>query len=185
MRCLEEKEFVVFDVETTGLSPTFGDRIVEIAALKAKGLQKIDHFHSLVNPGRSISLAAFEVNRISDQMVANAPRFQDIAADLLCFINGATLIGHNIRFDLGFLYHELETAGLTIGRDIIFLDTMQIARRVLPELRRYPLWAVANALGIQERQKHRAMSDVELTFEVFCRLARLAHTHNMLEEFLA
>jgi DNA polymerase III epsilon subunit family exonuclease len=185
MSALEEKEFIIFDVETTGLSPSFGDRIVEIAALKVKGLKPVERFHSLVNPGRPISLAAFEVNRISDQMVAKAPCIHDVLPSFLTFIGQTTLVGHNIRFDLGFLYHELEIAGLSLGHAVESLDTIQIARRVLPDLRRYPLWLVADTLGIKENQKHRAMADVELTFEVFCRLLRMASEKNILEEFLA
>lgn len=182
MQRFQEKEFVVFDVETTGLSPSSGDRIVEIAALKIRNLKPVERFHSMVNPQRPISFAAFEVNGISDQMVASAPRCGDILPDFLQFLGQATIIGHNVHFDLNFLHHELGLANLKVEQEIDFIDTIRLARQVMPRLRRYPLWLVADALGIKESQKHRAMADVELTFEVFYRLIHVAHEQNILKD---
>ena len=182
MQRFHEKEFVVLDVETTGLSPSNGDRIIEIAALKIKDLKPVGRFHSLVNPQRPISFAAFEVNGISDRMVASAPFCGDLLPDLLQFFGGATIIGHNVQFDLNFLYYEIALARLKILQDLDAIDTIRLARRMMPHLKRYPLWLVADALGIKEAQKHRAMADVELTFEVFCRLIRMAHERKMLDD---
>ncbi len=184
MQRFHEKEFVVFDVETTGLSPGSGDRIVEIAALKVRGLKPVARFHSLVNPGRPISFAASEVNGISDDMVAAAPRCREILPDFLQFLGQATMIGHNVRFDLSFLHHEVGLASLKIGHEIEAIDTIRLARQMMPRLKRYPLWLVADALGIEESQKHRAMADVELTFEVFYRLIHMAHEQNRLSDLL-
>ncbi len=179
------KEYVIFDVETTGLSPLKGDRLVEVAALKIKNLQPVNRFHSLINPERSISLAAFEVNRISDKMVMNAPRSFEILPSFLEFLGEATVVGHNIKFDLGFLHNELDLAGLPTKKKIQSVDTIRIARKVMPHLRRYPLWFVADSLGISERQKHRAMADVDLTFDVFCRLIKIAKEKNMIKEIFS
>lgn len=182
MQNLKEKEFVVFDVETTGLSPASGDRIIEIAALKVKNLKPGERFHSMVDPQRPLSFAAFEVNGISEQMLAGAPRCCDILSDFLKFIGTATLIGHNIRFDLNFLYYELELAGIKLAREVKSVDTIYLARQMMPQLKRYPLWLVADALGIRESQKHRAMADVDITFEVFYRLIHMANETNRLKD---
>jgi len=179
----QEKEFVIFDVETTGLSPANGDRVVEIAALKIRALKPIARFHSLVDPGRAISFGAFEVNGISEQMLAGAPRCCEILPDFIQFLGEATLVGHNIRFDLSFLQYELEVARLKLDRELNFIDTIRLARQIMPHLKRYPLWFVAASLGIKESQKHRAMADVELTFEVFYRLIHMAHEQNRLKDF--
>jgi DNA polymerase-3 subunit epsilon len=95
-------EFVIFDVETTGLSPIDGDRIVEIAALKIKGSAVVDQFHSLVNPQRSMPMQATQVNNITDDMLITAPIAADILPEMINFIGGACVAGHNVRFDLNF-----------------------------------------------------------------------------------
>lgn len=182
MERLKAKEFVVFDVETTGLSPLGGDRIIEIAALKIKNLKPVAQFHSLVDPLRPVSFPAYEVNGISDEMLVGAPRAREVLPQFLKFLGQAALIGHNISFDMNFLYNEMDLSGLEREQEFKSIDTIRIARRVLPQLKRYPLWLVAATLGITENQKHRAMADVELTFEVFCRLIHLAQEKKMLEE---
>src|ERR1700690_4552598 len=93
-------EFVIFDVETTGLSPIDGDRIVEMAAVKGKGTQVVDRFYSLVNPQRSMPSQATLVNNITQDMLAGAPVAADILPQIICFIGGACVAGHNVRFDL-------------------------------------------------------------------------------------
>lgn len=181
MQRFKEKDYVIFDVETTGLSPSSGDRIVEIAALKVRDLKPVARFHSLIDPQRPISFGAFEVNGISEKMLEGAPLCRDILPSFLEFVGHATLIGHNIRFDLNFLYYELELAGLKSQQDFESVDTIYLARQMMPHLKRYPLWLVADALNIKESQKHRAMADVDLTFQVFCRLIFMAQEANKLQ----
>jgi len=183
MEKLKTREFVIFDVETTGLSPMGGDRVVEIAALKIKDLKPVARFQTLVDPCRPVSFAAYEVNGISDKMLVGAPRAKDILPPFLKFVGKSTLIGHNIAFDMNFLYNEMDLCAMKIQEEFETIDTIRLARRLMPTLKRYPLWLVADALGIKESQKHRAMADVELTFEVFSRLVILAHEKNMLGEF--
>src|SRR5271163_1362727 len=96
-------EFVIFDVETTGLSPIDGDRIVEIAAVKVRGLVVVDKFYSLVNPQRNIPSQASQVNNITEDMVNKAPVSADILPQMIHFIGGACVAGHNVKFDLNFL----------------------------------------------------------------------------------
>jgi len=182
MERFSDREFVIFDVETTGLSPASGDRIVEIAALRTRNLKPINQFYALIDPCCPISPGAFEVNRITPQMLSGAPKASQILPGFLDFLSDATLVGHNIRFDLGFLYNELDLAGLFLRREFVSIDTISLARAMMPGLGRYPLWRVADALGVKESQKHRAMADVQMTFEVFKRLVKMADEKNMIKE---
>jgi len=194
----ETCRFVVFDVETTGLSPGYGDRIIEIGALQVniplvivpgsgssriraldiRRLTKGKSFSSLVKVDEDISYGAFLVNRITPAMLQTAPRAEKILPEFLKFIAGSCLIGHNVRFDLGFLLHELSLAGLTLP-EVHFMDTVRLARRLLPELRRYSLASLIYFLGIDRIQEHRAMSDVELTYLVFRSLLAIADRRDL------
>ncbi|MFC1703361.1 exonuclease domain-containing protein [Candidatus Omnitrophota bacterium] len=167
---LRNTEFVIVDVETTGLSPQMGDRICEIAAMRVKGKKIVSTFQSLVNPQRSISYGAYEVNHISDDMVKDAPEFNEILPRFMEFIQDTCLVGYNVNFDLGFIRNELSMLGSDIPLTIGLIDVLRMARRLLPDAGRYPLWHVAQVLKISMPQKHRAFGDVELTKEVFDKL---------------
>jgi DNA polymerase III epsilon subunit len=165
---LENASIVVFDVETTGLSPRTGDRICEIGAVRLKGTVEFSRFQSLVHPERTIPPRVTAIHHITDDMVASAPRFRDIADDLLGFAEGATLAAYNAAFDLGFLNEELRRTG-TPPWDAPVMDILVLARRLLPGMR-HPLWQVAQVLGIPFPVQHRAMADVEVTADVFRKL---------------
>lgn len=179
MKQIKDKDLIFLDVETTGLSPIDGDRIVEVAALKIRDFKEAGRFTTLVNPGREISYEAFLVNRITPAMIKNAPPMKDVVSDLLLFIGGGCVIGHNIKFDLQFLNHELRLAGKEpLGKNPV-VDTIRMARALMPDLPSYSLASVASILGIRLEQKHRAMSDVELTFEIFIDLLDKAKGRNI------
>jgi len=167
-------EFVIFDVETTGLSPVDGDRIVEIAALKIKGSQVVDQFHSLVNPQRHMPEQATRVNNITDEMLLTAPLAVDILPDMIQFIGGACVAGHNVRFDLNFLCYELALIGRRLNDQTPAVDTLKMARDLLPYLSNHKLAYLARSLGVTVDQTHRAMADVQLTVAVFLRLMEMA-----------
>ncbi len=165
---IEDAVFTIFDTETTGLNPEFGDRIVEIAAVKLINNRKISRFQSLVNPLRPISEAAFQVNHISPDMVAQAPRMDAVLPEFLGFVGDSCLCSYNAGFDMAFLYNEMKLADLSMpGRDLVVIDILKMARKLLPALERHALWFVAEHLGMAERQEHRALADVELTLAVF------------------
>jgi len=174
MKNFKTKTIVFFDVETTGLSSAYGDKIIEIAALKTKNLKPIDTFNSLVNPQRDISFEAFQVNRISQDMVDDAPTARDVLPDFLKFIKGAVLVGHNVKFDLGFINNELSFIGKKINAKAVIIDTLKMSRGLCPTLGRYALWIVAQSLGIKREQEHRALTDVQLDFDVFLKLIEIA-----------
>jgi DNA polymerase-3 subunit epsilon len=103
---IDEIEFTIFDTETTGLEPASGDRIVEIAGIRFRGKERIATFQTLVNPNRPISEAAFQVNRITQDMLKGAPGADAVMPKFLNFIQGSCLCSYNAGFDLEFLNNE-------------------------------------------------------------------------------
>ncbi|MFH1086494.1 MAG: exonuclease domain-containing protein [Chloroflexota bacterium] len=159
------------DVETTGLSPRYGDRVCEIAVLRVEGDEPADALQQLINPLRPISPGAQAVNGISAEMLRDAPIFHDVADRLLALCEGAVLVAHNAPFDLSFLTAEFAYAGLR-APDWITLDTLSLARGLL-DVPSYSLGALAQALDVRVHGRaHRAMVDVLLTRGVFARLAQ-------------
>ncbi len=131
-------DYIVFDLETTGVSVN-SDEIIEISALKIEKGRVIEEFTTLVNPLRPIPYAASMVNGITDEMVAQAPVLQEALADFLDFAGNSVLVGHNIHtFDMKFIYRAVqEFYGKTWSND--YVDTLSMARSCLPKLRRYRL----------------------------------------------
>ncbi|MBU1727325.1 MAG: WYL domain-containing protein [Candidatus Omnitrophica bacterium] len=166
-RNLDEVEFVIFDTETTGLDSGSGDRIIEIAGVRIVQGRSIAQFESLINPHREVSAGAFSVNNISAQMLSSAPEAEIVIPKFLDFIQDSCLCSYNAGFDLGFLNQELKLLGRSFPEDVIVVDVLKMARKLMPGLERYPLWFVAQKLDIRTQQAHRAFSDVELTFGVF------------------
>ena len=172
-------EFVIFDVETTGLSPIDGDRIIEIAAVKVKGAQVMDKFYSLVNPQRSLPPEATLINNITEDMLEGAPLACDILPQMIYFIGGACVAGHNVRFDLNFLCYELALIGRRLNDQTPAVDTLKMARDLLPYLSSHKLSYLARSLGVVVDQTHRAMADVHLTVAVFLRLMEMAEDKDL------
>ncbi len=167
---------IVLDTETTGLSAETGDRIIEIGcvelvARKLTGNNK--HFY--VNPGRSSSEEALRVHGISDEFLADKPRFAAVVDELLDYLEGAELIIHNAPFDLGFLNKELELAGKPPIRTVIggVIDTVVMAKEMFPG-KRNSLDALCDRLGVDNssRTLHGALLDAELLADVYINLTR-------------
>jgi DNA polymerase III epsilon subunit len=180
-RNIDEVEFTLFDTETTGLEPETGDRIVEIAAVRFKGKQRLATFEVLVNPKRPISEAAQRVNKITPEMLKGAPVIEAVMPKFLKFIQDSCLCSYNATFDLEFLNYELKLMGQNLPQEIMAVDILKMARRLAPGLERYALWFVAEKLGIQTEQKHRALADVELTLEVFYKLGEILKTKQVFD----
>jgi DNA polymerase-3 subunit epsilon len=158
---LDEVTFAVLDVETTGLTPQFGDRICELALLRFRGDRELGRFHTLVNPQRPISPGAFAVNGIREQDLVDAPIFAEIAPRLLDLLEESTLVAHNAPFDLSFLAAEFQICDLRLTANPI-IDTLALARRCY----RFPsnsLQTVARLLGVDTMGQHRALADVVTT----------------------
>jgi len=170
---IEDIEFTIFDTETTGLNPGSGDRIVELAGVRIKGKERIGLYQSFVDPEREISEAAFAVNKITPAMLKGAPPAKKVLPDFLKFCAGTCLCSYNAGFDLEFLNNELKIIGAGHLKDFMVVDVLKMSRRLIPNLSRYALWFVAESLGIKNKQEHRALSDVELTLDVFYRLKEI------------
>lgn len=182
---IRNTEFIVFDVETTGLSALDGDRIIEIAAIKIKDLKPVATFHSLINPLRDVPASATNVNHISEDMLIGAPTAEEFFPGLIDFIGGGCVVGHNIKFDLNFVCYELSLCGRRLREETPAIDTLKMAKALIPYLSSYKLSHVANALGITVGETHRALSDTQLTADVLTRLMDMAADRRIedLQEF--
>lgn len=167
---IDQIEITIFDTETTGLNPFTGDRIVELAGLRVKGPVRLAQFDTLINPGREISSGAFAVNKITPEMLKDALSMEKVMPRFLEFIQGSCLCSYNAGFDLGFLNQELKLLGAQEIKNFVVIDVLTMAKKLLPGLTRYTLWAVAEELKVKLTQKHRAFADVEMTWEVFNKL---------------
>lgn len=162
---LSQVPLVFLDTETTGLSPRFGDRMVEIALARFRGDAMENFFETLLNPERSISPGAARIHGISDRDVTDAPRFRDVAAHVRAEMEGAVIVGHNAAFDLGFVSNEFRMARVNPPANLA-LDTVLLLRRHF-SFRSNALQKVADALGIERQSSHRALADVLTTRAVF------------------
>jgi DNA polymerase III subunit epsilon len=168
---LEEAEFCIVDVETTGLSPRLNN-IIEIGIVKISGLKITGRFSSLINPGRSIPYFITTLTGISDDDVYNAPFFDDIAYDIKDFISGSVLIGHNLSFDYSFLRKEFSASGFDLNvKERIC--TMLLARRLFPQEKSKSLANVCRFLNVKNSKKHRAVGDAEATAHIFLKMVSL------------
>ena len=167
---LRDAPLAFVDTETTGLRPDLGHRLVEIAILRTNGLDEVERFSTLVNPQRLLDPGAIAVNKITPDMVADAPTFAEILPDVHRMLDGAVIVMHNAPFDMGFLESEYRIAkDNTLSVDAI-LDTLMLARRQY-HFNSNSLGNIARTLNIRTPNAHRAMGDVLTTFEVFRRFS--------------
>jgi DNA polymerase-3 subunit epsilon len=165
------KRLIILDTETTGLSPADGNRIVEIGCIELLNNRRGKQFHSLINPERDIPAEAARIHGITQEKVADAPRFVDLVDDFLAFIADDPLVIHNASFDMGFLNAELERLQrppLAMSRAI---DTIALSRRKFPGLSA-SLDALCRRLKIDNshRTLHGALLDADLLASVYLEL---------------
>ncbi len=165
-RPIEEVTFTVIDVETTGLSST--DRVIEVAALRMRGLEEIERYQSLVNPGMPIPEISSNLSSITDEMVADAPLFPEVAPEFERLLENAVFVAHNAPFDLGFLSRERRRWDLPQWTGPV-LDSLRLARNLL-DLESYGLGALREALQLAHIPSHRAMDDVLATVALLTHL---------------
>lgn len=165
-------EFVALDVETTGLKPLH-QRIVEVAAIRYQDGVEVGRFETLLNPGKRIPQYISGLTGITDAHVVDAPPFSEIAEEMVAFLGPSLIVGHNVGFDISFINAELKRLGqpsLVNER----IDTLGLATRLLPKIRKPSLDNVALAVGLNPRNVHRAGGDARLTAQVALRLAEQA-----------
>lgn len=158
-------KIVLFDLETTGLNPAGGDRIVELAAVRFRDGKPIEEFATLVNPMRPISRGASRVNGLTDPMVSDAPVIEEVFKEFLDFLGPSTVGAHNASFDVGFLVAEAGRVGVSPPTNPV-LCTLELARNLLPRLRSHSLANLVSALDLGMAVRHRALSDVYATAAV-------------------
>jgi len=166
---LADVTFVALDLETTGARPGPG-KITEVGAVRIRGFQELERFSTLINPMRPIPPMITRITGITQEMVAEAPRIEEVIQELLEFLRGAVLVAHNAPFDLGFLNYELQRlTGRRLGDGAI--DTLPLARALAPGLPNYRLGTVADALAAPVSPCHRALADAQAAGHVFVTLA--------------
>ena len=166
----------MLDTETTGLDHRLGHRVIEIAGVELVGRKLTgQRFHCYLNPEREIDAGAAAVHGITDDFVADKPKFAEVAAELVAFIRGAELVIHNAPFDVGFLNQELALAKLEPLDSYCagVVDTLKMAREMRPG-RRNSLDALCQEYGVDNsgRQLHGALLDAELLADVYLAMTR-------------
>jgi len=167
---------VVLDIETTGIDPAAGDRVIEIAAVELLDRRVSgNHFHAYINPERDIDLGAQAVHGISQEMLQDKPKFSEVAKSFTDFVQGAELVAHNSPFDVGFMNREFSLLGLDHIEEICpqVVDALSIARGQRPD-ESNSLSALCTAFGIKtsRRNLHGALLDAYLLADVYLALTR-------------
>ncbi|MCW8854745.1 MAG: DNA polymerase III subunit epsilon [Gammaproteobacteria bacterium] len=166
---------IVLDTETTGLEPKQGHRIIEIGCVEIVNRRFTENvYHQYIQPDREIDEGAYEVHGISNEFLADKPRFKDVAEDFMTFVNGAELIIHNAPFDVGFLNHELsmlDPVWGAIADHCSVIDTLVMARQKHPG-QKNNLDALCKRYEVNnsKRELHGALLDAELLAEVYLRM---------------
>ncbi|MCF6464698.1 PolC-type DNA polymerase III [Clostridium sp. Cult2] len=160
----EYDKFVVFDIETTGLSPK-NDMITEIGAVKIEKGKVIDEFSQLINPEKPIPSKIVKITGITDDMVRDKPTIQEILPKFEEFINDSVLVAHNASFDTSFIKEQLSRVGRTLNNPVF--DTLELSRALFPELKSHRLNLVARHLNVSLINHHRAVDDAKATSEIF------------------
>ena len=165
------EDYVALDLETTGLDPEY-DSIIEIGMVRVRRGEVTAEYSTLVNPGMEIDEFITDLTGITNDMLASAPAIAEVLPTARDFLGDDIILGHNINFDINFIYDNCERQGLTpVSND--YIDTMRISRRVLPDLKHHRLGDIVNALGVDHAQAHRAIGDCHATID--CYKALLAH----------
>ena len=162
--------YVVFDIETTGFSAE-NDRIIEIGAVRVEKGEITDKFSVFVNPQLPIPFEIEKLTGISDEMVMNEPAIEEILPQFLDFCKGAVMVAHNAGFDMSFIRKNSERQGLPCEFTVV--DTVALARILLPQLNRYKLDNVAKALNVSLENHHRAVDDAGCTAEIFVKFVQM------------
>ncbi|MBO5031736.1 MAG: PolC-type DNA polymerase III [Lachnospiraceae bacterium] len=165
-----DETYVVFDIETTGLSPVT-NRIIEIGAVKVVNGEITDRFSTFVNPQVPIPFEIEKLTSINDSMVIDAETIEQVLPKFFDFVGDAVLVAHNADFDVSFIKENARRQG--IAADFTYVDTVAIARTLLTGQAKHTLDAVAKTLGISLENHHRAVDDAECTAEIFVKFIEM------------
>ena len=171
-------DYVVIDIETTGLDPNWDD-IIEVGALRVSGGNVVDEFSSLVKP-ESGQVPSFisKLTGITNEMLADAPRIDDILPRYRDFIGDSVTLGHNVHFDINFLYDQyVDILNVPLSND--FVDTLRLSRKLFPEFEDYSLVSLIESFGIQGNSFHRSLSDCHHTHALYEKIKDHAALNNI------
>ncbi len=174
-------EFAIVDIETTGGSPA-SSSMVEIGVVISDGQKVLETYQTLLNPGRHIPWNVTMIHGITDDMVVDAPRFEDVADELFDMLQNRVFVAHNASFDFGFVKKELQSVGYDFSPRKIC--SVRFARRLEKGLKSYSLKALASFYQVVNPRAHRALADAETTAEIFHRLLVKPDAELALKEFL-
>ena len=177
---LSEIDFCVIDTETTG-GNAGTDRIIDVAVFRFRGGMILEKYQTLLNPGRPIPAWISMLTGINDDMVRNAPRFEDVAGPLKSILSKGVFTAHNVRFDYGFVEGEFARLGEPFESEQCC--TLRLARRLLPELPSRSLGYLCEALFIDIWDRHRAHGDAEATVYVLKNLLEMARKDHRVERW--
>ena len=164
-----DQEYVAFDLETTGLSAA-NDRIIEIGAVIMKNGEEIDRFQTFVDPERSLEKRIVELTGITDEMLVGAPKIEKVLPEFLKFIGDRVIVAHNSDFDTGFIRAECRRQGMEYR--FTAADTLILSQNLLPQLNKFKLDIVSNALSLPDFNHHRAADDAVTCGLIMNRLMR-------------
>lgn len=185
----QRHRIVAFDTETTGLNAFDGDRVIEFGAVELHvsptgEVDDVTAHQFFINPGIPIPRAASKVSGITDDDVADAPPFDEVADRVRKVLGGAILVAHNLAFDRNFLRTELERVGRFWPATVAEVDTLPLAQRLMPKLRSYRLESVCQSLSVPLDNAHRASHDAEACGRAMVEIARRNGAPDALEEFV-
>ena len=168
--------FVCLDIETTGLSPVYDD-IIEISALRVEDGKITDSFSEIINIRRPLPPFISSLTGITDAMIAGGSEAEDVLARFLDFTGDSVIMGHNVNFDINFLYDNcMARLGAVFSNP--YVDTLTIARKLLPQLPHHRLDDLMRYYGIRARDTHRALHDCELTVACYYNMKEeMAYEH--------
>lgn len=184
---LPDATYIVFDVETTGLSAVY-DTVIELAAVKMKEGEIIDKFESFANPHHPLSATTIELTGITDDMVQDAPDASEVLKKFSDWIGNDILVAHNASFDMGFLNAGLQRAGFEKVQNGV-IDTLELARFLYPHMKNHRLNTLAKKFDVELVQHHRAIYDAETTGYLLVKMLKDAFerdilNHNQLNDYM-
>lgn len=175
-------DFTVIDVETTGLEPSYCE-IIEFAGIRVRDNKIVDTYSTLIKPFWRIDEFIEQLTGITNEMLETAPLPEEIIPKIRNFIGDDILLGHNVNFDVNFLY-EAFMAALDVPASNDFIDTMRIARKALPELSHHRLSDIAEYLNISPNTYHRALSDCQTTLDCYYKLQDIIASSTGIDNFV-
>jgi DNA polymerase-3 subunit alpha (Gram-positive type) len=164
----EHRDFVVFDLETTGLSTKNGDRIIEIGAVRISDDLVVDRYSQLINPQCRLPRNIVDITNITDGMLLRQPTYEEVLPEFHRFIQKLPLVAHNASFDMRFLTHYSNVLRKPVNN--VSIDTIPLLKDLYPDLPNYKLDTVHRFFAFDDFDHHRAVADAEVTAKIFIRI---------------